>query len=131
MSENFRDPRLNSVMLTGRLTRDVEMRRIKGDVPCAEFGLAVNHAVKTGDEWSQEAYFFDVVTWRETAEHCAEKLYKGCPALVEGKLVQERWEKEGQKHSRVRINAFKVTPLEWQRSGDNPEAEEDDDEISF
>lgn len=116
MSENFKDPGLNSVMLTGRIVADPDLRYLPSGTACSKFAIAVNHRVKDGDDWKDEVSFFDVVTWEKLAETCSEKLYKSCPVMVEGKLKQERWEKDGNARSKIVIKAWKVTPMEWQKS---------------
>ena len=64
--------------------------------------------VKKGDKWEDEASFFDVVIWGKTAESLKPKLNKGRQITVSGYLKQDRWEKDGQKQSRVQIIAEQV-----------------------
>ena len=98
----------NSVVLVGNLTKDVEIRFTAGGTAVGSFSLAVNERVKNGEEWKDYANFFDVTIFGKTAEACAEHLAKGRPVLVAGRLRHERWEKDGQKHSRVKVLAEKV-----------------------
>ncbi len=123
----------NQVTLVGNLTRDVEVRFTPGGTTVGSFGLAVNERVKDGDGWKDYANFFDVVTFNKTAEACAENLGKGRQVLVAGRLRQERWEKDGQKYSRVKVLADRVQFL-----GPKPEgaakaeaAPPPDDDIPF
>jgi len=41
--------------------------------------------------------------WGRTAEVANEYLSKGSPVLIEGRLKLDTWEKEGQKHSKLRV----------------------------
>jgi single-strand DNA-binding protein len=93
----------NRVILVGNLTRDPELRYIPSGTAVSEIGLAVNDRVKRNDQWVDEATFVDVTLWGRTAEIANEYLSKGSPVLIEGRLKLDRWEKEGQKHSKLRV----------------------------
>jgi len=93
----------NRVILVGNLTRDPELRYIPSGTAVSEIGLAVNDRVKKGDQWVDEATFVDVTLWGRTAEIANEYLSKGSQVLIEGRLKLDRWEKEGQKHSKLRV----------------------------
>lgn len=99
---------VNVVAITGNLTRDVELRTIKSGTSIATLGVAVNAREKHGGEWEDYASFFDVTVWGKTAENCAEYLAKGRPVAITGRLRQERWEKDGNKRSKVVIVASSV-----------------------
>jgi single-strand DNA-binding protein len=45
----------------------------------------------------------DITLWGRTAEIANEYLSKGSPVLIEGRLKLDRWEKEGQKHSKLKV----------------------------
>ncbi len=93
----------NRVILVGNLTRDPELRYIPSGTAVSEIGLAVNDRVKRGDQWVEETTFVDVTLWARTAEIANEYLSKGSSVLIEGRLKLDRWEKEGQKHSKLRV----------------------------
>jgi single-strand DNA-binding protein len=59
--------------------------------------------VKRGDQWVDEATFVDITLWGRTAEIANEYLSKGSPVLIEGRLKLDRWEKDGQKHSKLKV----------------------------
>jgi len=101
----------NRVILVGNLTRDPELRYIPSGTAVSEIGLAVNDRVKKGDQWVDEVTFVDVTLWGRTAEIANEYLSKGAPVLVEGRLKLDRWEKDGQKHSKLRVTAEKMQML--------------------
>lgn len=99
----------NRVILLGNLTRDVELRHLQSGSAVADVGLAVNDRRKNASgEWVDETSFFDVTLWGRTAEVAAQYLTKGSPMLVEGRLKQETWEKEGQKRSKVKVICEKM-----------------------
>ena len=101
---------LNDVKLVGRLTRDPELRvTAKGQGVC-RFDLAVNRRYKdTAGEWKDDTSFVPIVVWREAAQRCADRLKKGSPVYVEGRLQSRAWEtKEGQKRTSLEVNALRV-----------------------
>ena len=95
----------------GRLTRDAELKYTAGGTAVSKLGIAVNKRVKKGDEWTEQASFFDVTLWGKMAEGLNQYLVKGKQIAIEGELEQERWEKDGQAHSKVTITASNVQLL--------------------
>lgn len=95
----------NRVILMGNLTRDPELRYIPSGTAVCEFGLAVNDRRKnqqTG-EWIEDTQFIDITMWARQAEVASEYLSKGSPVFIEGRLKYDAWEKDGQKHSKLRV----------------------------
>jgi single-strand DNA-binding protein len=93
----------NRVILMGNLTRDPELRYIPSGTAVANIGLAVNDRVKRNDQWVDEVTFVDVTLWARDAEIASEYLTKGSPVLIEGRLKLDQWEKDGQKHSKLKV----------------------------
>lgn len=104
-------PEQNLVALIGRLTFDPDLRFTqKGQAVC-RFDLAVNRRYKdaTTGEWKDDAAFIPVVVWRQAAERCKEKLKKGSPVQVEGRLKSREYEdKSGQKRRVLEVEARRV-----------------------
>ncbi len=94
---------VNRVELEGNLTRDPELRYLASGTAVSDIGLAVNDRVKRNDQWVDEPVFVDVTLWGRTAEIANEYLSKGSPVLIEGRLKLDRWEKDGQKHSKLKV----------------------------
>jgi single-strand DNA-binding protein len=95
----------NRVIVMGNLTRDVEVRYLQSGMAVADIGIAVNDRRKnqqTG-EWIEEVTFVDVTLWGRTAEVAGEYLGKGSPIFIEGRLKLDQWEKDGQKHSKLKV----------------------------
>lgn len=102
---------INSVNIIGRLTRDLgenDFAYISTGTARASVSIAVNRAKKNGDEWTDEVSYFDITIWGKTAENLKPYLKKGKQIAVNGYLKQDRWEKDGQKHSCVSIVADSV-----------------------
>jgi single-strand DNA-binding protein len=79
------------------------LRYIPSGTPVTDIGLAVNDRVKRNDHWVEETTFVDVTLWARQAEVAGEYLSKGSPVLIEGRLKLDRWEKDGQKFSKLRV----------------------------
>ncbi len=102
---------VNHVILIGRLTRDAELKYTSGGQPVCKFGLAINRRKKQGDQYVDEANFFDIVLWGKAGESLNQYLTKGKQVAVEGELRQDRWEQDGQARSKVEIMANNVQLL--------------------
>lgn len=94
---------LNNWTGVGRLTRDAELRYTAGGMAILSMSIAINRRVKNGEQWVDEASFFDVEMFGKRGESIAKYLTKGKQVGITGELVQDRWEKDGQKHSKVKI----------------------------
>ena len=99
---------INTVVITGNLTSDPEVRYIGSGTAVVDLGIAVNSREKQGDEWVDRADFFDVTVWGKQAESCGQYLSKGSPVAVQGRLRLDRWEKDGAKRSKVKIVATSI-----------------------
>jgi len=99
---------INSVVINGRLTRDSEVRYTNSGTAICKFSIASNKRVKSGEEWGDKASFFDIILWGKQGEALSQYLTKGQQVSVAGELVQNRWEQDGQKRSKVEINASNV-----------------------
>ncbi|MCL2441972.1 MAG: single-stranded DNA-binding protein [Treponema sp.] len=96
---------INHVVLIGRLTRDAELKYTAGGQAVCKFSIAVNRRKKVGDQWEDEANFFDIVLWGKQGESLQSYLVKGKMIGVEGELRQDRWQQDGQNRSKVEIIA--------------------------
>jgi len=102
----------NRVVLVGNLTRDPELRYISSGTAVTEIGLAVNDRRKNqSGEWVDETQFIEITLWARTAEVASEYLSKGSSVLIEGRLKLDRWEKDGEKHSKLRVVGEKMQML--------------------
>ena len=107
---------LNHVALIGRLTRDLgtderSFGYMSNGTARANVSVAVNRRRKSGEEWVEDVSYFDITIWGKTAENLKPYLVKGKQIAVDGHLKQDRWEKEGQKFSKVSIVADSVQLL--------------------
>lgn len=126
---------LNMCVFVGRLTRDAELKYTSGGAAIVSFALAVNGSEKQGEKWVDRASFFDFAYFGKAAEAVHPYLTKGQQVSVVSSAKQDRWEKDGQKHSRVVFVAQNVQLVGGKRdarqdggqvSPDQPAAFQDD-----
>jgi single-strand DNA-binding protein len=102
---------INTVVITGNLTRDPELRTTPGGTAVCKLRVAVNSRRKDGQtgEWIDKPNYFDVTVWGAQGENCATYLSKGRPVAVEGRLDWREWEaQDGSKRQAVEIIANSV-----------------------
>lgn len=102
-----------TIMATGNLTRDPEIRYTREGHASVQLGVAVNRRWQDTrtSQWEESTSFFDVVCWRDLAENAAMTLTKGARVMVTGRLEQRTWETEaGERRSKVEIVADDIGP---------------------
>lgn len=111
---------VNKVILIGRTTHEIDERSFgytTGGTARLNISIAVNRREKRNGEWADRVSYFDVTIWGKTAENIKQYLTKGKQIAVEGYLDQQRWEKDGQKYSKVCIIADNVQLLGGKNEG--------------
>jgi single-strand DNA-binding protein len=105
---------INKVLLSGRLTRDPELRYTPSGTAVCSFAVASSRSYKAADgEWKEVVAYVNVVTWRKQAELVNEFLKKGSAVFVEGRINSRSWQTEdGQKRSTIEVTAEKVQFLD-------------------
>ncbi len=119
MGKKLRMPNVNIVTISGRITRDLELRYLNSGTQVVTLPMAFsrNYRDKQG-QWQQETSFLDVVAWSTTAERCAQNLKKGDPVLVEGSLRTRSFTaKDGKNVKVTEIQASRVHFLEKDDNG--------------
>ena len=106
---------MNKVLLTGRLTRDPEMRSLASGKSVTQFSVATNEYAG-GKEKSE---FHNVVTWDRLAEICGQFLGKGQQVAIEGRLQTRSWDDDqGKRHWKTEVVASHVEMLSGRRKKD-------------
>jgi len=109
---NLAASNINTVVVTGNLTRDPELRSLPSGTSVCNMRIAVNTRRKDGPsgEWVDKPNYFDVTVWGAQGENCSNYLSKGRPVAIEGRLEWSEWEaKDGSgKRSKVEIVANSV-----------------------
>lgn len=93
---------INKATQMGTITRDIELKFLPNGNAIANFSIAVNKRYKTqSGETKDEVSYFNQVAFGKTAENINKYFQKGSRIIVVSEPKEERWEKEGQKNSRI------------------------------
>ena len=107
---------MNKVLLTGRLTRDPEMRSLASGKNVSTFTVASNEFIGGGKEKSE---YHSVVAWDRLAEIAGRYLGKGQQVAIEGRLQTRSWDDDkGARHWKTEVVASHVEMLSGRRKKD-------------
>lgn len=112
---------MNKVILSGNLTRDPELKVTASGKSIARLGLAVNRPFS-----KDTVDFFNLTAWDKTAEFCNSYLHKGSSVIVEGRLENDNYEKDGVKHYGTNIQVERI-----EFGGRKKDAPEDEVDVPF
>ncbi|MBO7431520.1 MAG: single-stranded DNA-binding protein [Elusimicrobia bacterium] len=108
----YQIPQQNSVILVGRLTRDPELKRTTTSKSVCRFDIAMSTRIKdqvTGEWKDSDPTFVPIIVWGDQADRCNDRLRKGMPVYVEGRLKSSSWQSsDGTKKSRLEVVASRV-----------------------
>ena len=124
---------MNHVILTGRLTKDPEIRYTDSKKAVASLTLACDDGKdKDGKRRTQ---YIPVVAWEKTAELIDQYFKKGDPLTVIGRIVVRSYEKDGVKHYPTEVVASGIEFPLTKRSDDKPQGftdyDDDDGELPY
>jgi single-strand DNA-binding protein len=127
---------LNKVLLTGRLTRDPELKYLPSGTAVCELRVASGRTWydKTAGERKEETLFINVTAWGKSAEFCNQYFTKGKAIFIEGRLKRDEWERDGQKHERISVVAERVQfaePKSAEQGGASRASSARDDEEAY
>lgn len=115
---------LNKILLIGNITKDLDsLRFTSSGTAVTQFTLAVNYGY--GD--NKKTLFIQCTVFGKSAEACDKYLSKGSQVLVEGRLEEQRWEKDGEQKSRMVVIASDVKFLNTKKKTDETPPEEHSD----
>jgi single-strand DNA-binding protein len=107
---------MNKVLLTGRLTRDPELRALASGKHVCQFSVATAEYAGDGKERPE---FHNIVVWDRLAEVCGRYLAKGQQVAIEGRIQTRTWDDErGSRHWKTEIVASSVEMLSGRRKKD-------------
>lgn len=124
----------NICIIVGRLVRDPELRQTQTRA-VASFTIACDFGKRASGE--RRVAFIDCVAWGNTAEFVSKYFHKGDPLVAVGPITTRTWERDGQKHKAVELEARTVEFLPGNREKDeNPGQNqfvevEDDSQLPF
>lgn len=103
---------LNRAILTGRLTRDPELRYTTSGTAVVQATIAVDRQFKN-QQGEREADFINLVIWRKAAENFANFTHKGSLVGIDGRIQTRTYEnKQGQRVYVTEINVDSFSLLE-------------------
>lgn len=112
----------NKVILIGRLTRDVELKKTASDISFANFSLAIDKPYNKEKD-HPEAVFVNCNVWRNRADFLAKYFGKGDKVAIEGYLDDNVWtDKDGREH---KDKIVIVDDIEFVERKSNKSAEND------
>ena len=106
----------NRISIIGRTTREIGERDY-GYTNNGKARLNLSVAVNDGYGENKTVSYFDVVFWGKPAEAIKTYITKGKQLAIDGRLKQDRWEKDGNKYSRVYIIADNIQLLGGRENG--------------
>lgn len=118
----------SNVTMVGNLARDPESRQA-GEYNVTRLVVAVNDSRQ-----KDKVSYIDVEAWGKLGEICQKYLTKGRQVLADGRIVQDTWEKDGKKQSKLYVKAANVQFLGSKGDGEAKQeasTQGGDDEIPF
>ena len=99
-------PNHANITIVGHLGKD-PLLETHGEYTTCRFSVAVSRKRKE----QELTTWWNVTAWRKDAEYAAKYLKKGDPVLVMGEPYLDEYEKDGQKHQMLKIEALRVSSL--------------------
>ncbi len=82
---------INRVVLVGRVTKDVEVRKTTSGLSVAQFTVACNRR-QSANSPERQADFINCVAWRQTADFLSQYCKKGALVGVEGRIQTRNYD---------------------------------------
>lgn len=107
---------MNIAILSGSVVRDPEIRYSQGNnsMAIAKFTVAVRRKFKRDGE--PDADFFNCTAFGKTAEYIEKYVSKGNKVLIDGRIQNDNYEKDGVKHYSVQIMVDSIEHCESKSS---------------
>ena len=106
---------INNVVLTGRLSRDPEIKQTQSGVSVCNFCIAVDRQYKSGEE--KICDFINCVAWRGTADFVSKWFHKGDGIGVTGSIQTRKWVTEsGENRYATEVLCQQVSFLEGKKN---------------
>lgn len=105
---------INSLTLSGALTRDPELKTLSSGTSVCGMRLAYNTRRKDGasGEWTDQSNYIDLTAWGNIGEWYAKNLHRGSQVVVHGELRWREWEtNEGEKRQAYDLNVDSLVPV--------------------
>lgn len=111
---------MNQVFISGRMTREPELKQSKGGKAYARVSVAVDRGYsreekkRREDAGEQTADFFNVVLFGQTAEFIARNGSRGARVIVSGRMEFSNYMREdGERSTYAQVVAYNVELIDW------------------
>ena len=111
---------MNQVIISGRLTKDVECKYTQNQMAVARFNIAIDRGKDRNGE-SRGADFPSCVAFGKTAENLEKFSGKGLRIAIIGHIQTGSYDKDGQKVYTTDIVADRIEFIDWKNSEKAPE----------
>ena len=88
---------VNKLIFQGRMVADPELKHTQSDVANSEFTVAWSEKYKD----TETKCFLRCKAWRSNAEFISKYFRKGQEIVIEGHMITEQWESDGEKKIRT------------------------------
>lgn len=119
----------NKVMLCGRTTKAIEVRKTTTGKSVTTFSLAVDDGKDANGQ--SKAIFVNCTAWEGTANLLAQYCGKGSLIGVEGHLIQKRWEERQVTLTEVFVESIQFLDTRKQEQEQAPQTEPQTDQFNF
>lgn len=82
---------INTVVIMGRLGKDLEAKSTTTGKTYVDLQIATNRPIKQNDTWTESTDWHRVRFWGKQAETCCKYLHKGTLVAIEGFLKTDQW----------------------------------------
>ncbi|MBQ3419958.1 MAG: single-stranded DNA-binding protein [Erysipelotrichaceae bacterium] len=107
---------INKVVLVGRLTKDIDLRKTSSNLSTCTFTLACNRRYSSNQQNGPTADFINCVAWRQSADYLAQYASKGSIVGVEGRITTRNYEGQNGKVYVTEVTCDNVTLIGSNRS---------------
>lgn len=109
---------MNRVILIGRITKEIELKRTPSDLPYTQFTIAVNRNYQN-KQGERQSDFISCVAWRTTAELLAKYVKKGNQIGIEGQIQTRTYDdSNGARHYVTEVLCENIQFLEPRKQDD-------------
>lgn len=109
----------NTGGLIGRLTKDGQISYMQSGSAKLDFSVAFNTSKKDGNNWVDESNFLNLTIWGKTAENLNPYLKKGTQVAITYHLHQDKYEKDGQTKTLLKVVVDDIQLIGGKREGGN------------
>lgn len=117
---------INTVILSGRLARDPELRYTQSGTAIADFTIANGQKYKDSrEQWQERTAFVGCSVFGPTAEFAAKWLRKGARANIQGQIVTDEWQDKetGKNRTKTKVKVTQIQPIDWPDKGEQQQTQ--------